>query len=682
MTAKLQWGILSTGAIAKTFARALTQSKTGKLVAVASRSAEAAAKFTKELACTGVTEHASYEALLADPNVQAVYIAPPHVLHGEWTIRALEAGKHVLCEKPLSLNHAYAMRMIETARVRKLFLAEAFMYRCHPQTAKLVELIRSGVIGEIMAIQASFAFRAGANPENRALNNALGGGGILDVGCYPVSIARLIAGAAMNKPFADPTDVQAVGYLGKTNVDEYAMAVLKFSTSGASGASGGDIIASVATGVRVSMDNQTRIFGTDGSIVLENPWQASRGDPTPGKIIINKGGKQEVVETPAERNSFAYEADAVADAINAGQCELTSPAMSWGDTLGNLKTLDQWRQKIGLIYEAEKPENCKATVTGRPLKVCSKHNMKYGTIPGLDKKVSRFIFGCDNQTTFPHAQVMFDAWFERGGNAFDTAFVYGGGMQEKLLGQWIKARGVADQVVVTVKGGHTPCCNPTDIVKQFKTSLERLQLDRADIYIMHRDNLDLPAGELVDCLSELIDQKLLQVFGGSNWSIDRFEQANAYAKKHGRHPMTILNNNLSLALQIKPLWGGCVHSSDPKSLARLEQLKAVHFAWSSQARGYFLDDDQWQKLGPANFECWDCEENRARRQRAFELAKQKGVSAINIAAAYVLNQPFESFALVGPRTVEEIATTLPGLDITLTPAELAYLSMQTDAVTA
>ena len=200
MSAKLQWGILSTGAIARTFARALTQSKTGRLVAVGSRSAQAAAKFTGELECTGVSEHADYEALIADPKVHVVYIALPHVLHAQWTIRALLAGKHVLCEKPLSLNCAYAMQMIEMARERGLLLAEAFMYRCHPQTARLVELIQGGAIGQVMAIQASFAFRAGDNPDSRVLNNALGGGGILDVGGYPVSLARLVAGAAVNKP--------------------------------------------------------------------------------------------------------------------------------------------------------------------------------------------------------------------------------------------------------------------------------------------------------------------------------------------------------------------------------------------------------------------------------------------------------------------------------------------------
>ena len=678
MSDQLKWGILSTGAIAKTFALALTQSKTGKLVAVGSRSAEAAAAFTEKVGCKNVTEHASYESLLADAEVQAVYIAPPHPFHAEWTIRALEAGKHVLCEKPLTLNAHYAQPMIETAREQGVFLAEAFMYRCHPQTAKLVELLSEGAIGEVRVIQASFAFRAGDNPNSRALSHSLGGGGILDVGCYPVSMARLIAGAAVGKPFANPLSVEAAGHLGKTNVDEYAAALLTFPSQD----DAAPIIAQVATGVRLGMDNHVRIFGTDGSITLENPWQASRNDPAPGKIIIKKAGKQNVIEVPADRNSFAYEADAVAHAIASGACQLDAPAMSWNDTLGNLQTLDLWREKIGLRYDFETNPTDNLTLAGRPLAVRSDHNMKYAQIPGLDKKVSRFILGCDNQRSFPHAQTIFDAWFERGGNAFDTGHIYGGGLMEKLLGQWIKLRGVEDQVVVVVKGAHTPKCNPKDLVTQFEISLDRLQLDCADIYVMHRDNLDIPVGEFVDVLNELVDRKRLKVFGGSNWTLDRLDEANAYARKNGKQPMAILSDNLSLALQIKPVWGGCVHVSDPESLARLAKEQIVNFSWSSQARGYFLPDDQWQKLGMDNFACWDCEENRERRRRAHELAQKKNVSPINIAAAYVLNQPFPTLALIGPRTVHELVTTLPALDVDLTPDELAYLSMQTETVPA
>jgi predicted dehydrogenase len=128
-------------------------------------------------------------------------------MHAEWAIKTAEAGKHILCEKPLTLNYPQAMAVIEAAQRNDVFLMEAFMYRCHPQTAKLVELIKDRVIGDVRFIQASFSFHAGVNPESRLLNNALGGGGILDVGCYCTSMARLIAGAALGQRFAEPIEV-------------------------------------------------------------------------------------------------------------------------------------------------------------------------------------------------------------------------------------------------------------------------------------------------------------------------------------------------------------------------------------------------------------------------------------------------------------------------------------------
>ncbi|MBN1459559.1 MAG: Gfo/Idh/MocA family oxidoreductase, partial [Armatimonadetes bacterium] len=190
MPEKLAWGILATGHIASTFAKGLAHSQTGRLVAVGSRTKKSANRFGDEY--NTPRRHGSYEELLADPEIEAVYIATPHPMHAEWAIKSADAGKHVLCEKPIGLNHAEAMVVVEAAREHDVFLMEAFMYRCHPQTEKLVELIRSGVIGEVRAIQATFSFNAGENWESRALAHEMGGGGILDVGCYCTSMARLL----------------------------------------------------------------------------------------------------------------------------------------------------------------------------------------------------------------------------------------------------------------------------------------------------------------------------------------------------------------------------------------------------------------------------------------------------------------------------------------------------------
>jgi predicted dehydrogenase len=240
---KLAWGIVGTGEIARTFAKGLAGSRTGRLVAVGSRSRESAEKFGERFNLA--RRHASYEALLADPDVRAVYISTPHPVHAEWAIRAAEAGKHILCEKPIGVNYAEAMAIVEAARRLDVFLMEAFMYRCHPQTQRLVGLIREGAIGEVRLIHATFSFHwpIPYNPESRLLANALAGGGILDVGGYPASMARLIAGAAAGKGFADPIEVTGSAHLGQTGVDEWAVASLKFP---------GGVLAQLTTGVQVN----------------------------------------------------------------------------------------------------------------------------------------------------------------------------------------------------------------------------------------------------------------------------------------------------------------------------------------------------------------------------------------------------------------------------------------------
>ncbi|MDH7571262.1 MAG: Gfo/Idh/MocA family oxidoreductase, partial [Armatimonadota bacterium] len=163
MSRKLKWGILSTGRIAGVFAKGLAASTTGELVAVGSRNQASADRFGEEFGLSRC--YGSYEALLADPEVEAVYIAVPHPFHAEWAIKAADAGKHILCEKPLTLNYPEAMAVVEAAVRNDVFLMEAFMYRCTPQTAKLVELIREKAIGEVRLIQANFAFHGGWQPE-------------------------------------------------------------------------------------------------------------------------------------------------------------------------------------------------------------------------------------------------------------------------------------------------------------------------------------------------------------------------------------------------------------------------------------------------------------------------------------------------------------------------------------
>lgn len=663
----VNWGIISTGAIAKTFARGLAAAKTGRLVAVASRNQSSADAFAREFAPTRA--HSSYEAILEDRDVDALYIAPPHPYHAEWAIRAARAKKHVLVEKPAGINHAQLMAMIEAAVENDVFFMEAFMYRCHPQTARLIELIKGKAIGDVRVIQATFSFHAGYNPDSRIFSNAMAGGGILDVGCYTMSVSRLIAGAALQKDFADPVEVKGAGHLGQTGVDEWAIASARFP---------GDIVAQLATGVSVGQDNTLRIYGSEGRIIVPNPFVANRVSPEQGRILIERKNGMEEVLVEAHATSFTYEADVAGAAILAGRKQAPSPAMSWDDSLGNLKALDQWRESIGLVYESEKPATYPSvTVAGAPLRRREPHPMKYGTIKGLEKPVSRLVMGVDNQSTAPHAFVMFDDFFERGGNTFDTAYVYGP-HRSQLVGAWMRNRGVRDQVVLIVKGAHTPFCDPRSLSRQLNESLELFGTDYADIYIMHRDNPEVPVGEFVQVLTEHQRAGRIKVFGGSNWSLQRIDEANAYAAKAALSPFSVVSNNFSLARMIDPVWKGCIAASDPQSRAWFTRTQIPLLSWSSQARGFFLEGHAHpdQRDDKEMVRCWYSEDNFKRLERAKELARKKGVRPINIALAYVLCQPFPTYALIGPRKVEETRTSLPALNVPLSEDEVRWLNLE------
>jgi predicted dehydrogenase/aryl-alcohol dehydrogenase-like predicted oxidoreductase len=670
---KLAWGILGTGAIASTLAANMAASRTGKVVAVASRDQAKADAFGEKFSVPN--RHGSYEALLADPAVRAVYVATPHPSHAEWAIKAAEAGKHVLVEKPMAVNRHQAEAIVEAAVANDVFLMEAFMYRCHPQTARLVELLRERAIGDVKVIQATFSFHAGFNPTSRIFSNAMAGGGIMDVGCYAASMVRLIAGAAGGVDFANAVDVKAVAHLESTGVDGYAIAVAKFASPT------GDILAQLSTGVAVNQENVVRVFGTEGNIVLRNPWVADRTGGDAGHLAVQKKGDKEPreVSMPATVTSFTMEIDTFGDAVAAGAKQAPSPAMSWADSLGNMALLDAWRASAGVVYDEEKLDTFpRTTIANRPLARRPDAPMPYGSVPHLDKPVGRLVMGVDNQATLPHAAAMFDAFYAAGGNCFDTAFIYAGGLNERMLGQWIKIRGVRDEVVVICKGCHPPSVTPATIGVQLAISLDRLNIDNCDLYMMHRDDPAVPVGEWVDALNEQAKAGRMIAFGGSNWSPARVQAANDYAAAHGLQGFSLMSDNFSLARMVSPVWAGCVSASDPDSRAWLTKSQLPLFAWSSQARGFFTERAH-RDLSRNDEElnrCWAAEDNWRRRDRVLELAEKRDVLPINIALAYVLSQPFPTFPLIGPRTLSELRTSLPALGVSLTADEVRWLNLE------
>ncbi|MCP5520889.1 MAG: Gfo/Idh/MocA family oxidoreductase [Verrucomicrobiales bacterium] len=336
---RLAWGILGTGRIARTVAGALGLSDTSVALAVGSRTQDTAERFADH--CGIERPYGSYERLLEDPDVRVVYIATPHSLHVPWAIRCAEAGKHILCEKPLALHAQDAALVVEAARRHDVFLMEAFMYRCHPQTAALVRLIQEGKIGEVRLIEASFGFLGVPEPGHRLFDARYGGGAILDVGCYPISMARLIAGVATGMAFAEPCRLQGWGHIGaETGVDEVAIANLEFP---------GGIQAQVSTAITVELANDVRVFGTEGSLTVPSPWFCGTDIGGP-RILFRREATDtaEVLVPPSAPHLYLPEIDQVA--AHLADREVPPPGMTWNDTLGNMRTLDRWLAEVGMRY--------------------------------------------------------------------------------------------------------------------------------------------------------------------------------------------------------------------------------------------------------------------------------------------------------------------------------------------
>jgi aryl-alcohol dehydrogenase-like predicted oxidoreductase len=418
-----------------------------------------------------------------------------------------------------------------------------------------------------------------------------------------------------------------------------------------------------------------RIHGATGRIEVPDFWFAGgTRDQGLGKIeIIPREGKRETISVNEEAHVYSFEVDAAGEAIRAGRQEFSSPGMSWADSLGNARVLDYWRAAAGLEYDIEKPTRRTHTLTGRKLRGGA--TIPRRSLPGLPKKLSVVALGFEDFRTFSSGAILLDAFFEAGGNAFDTAFVYGAGYTEKLFGDWHSSRGVREECVVIGKGAHTPLCYPDVIEKQLTKSLERLKTDYVDVYFMHRDNLDVPVDEFVDAMdAEVQKGRIRGIFGGSNWSRERIDSANAYAKRAGKQGFGALSNNFALAEMQDVIWPGCVSSSDDEWKDWLEARQLPNFAWSSQGRGFFTERAGRDRRDSEELvRVWYSEKNFERRDRAVDLAKKLGKSPIHVALAYVLRQPFPVVPLIGPRTLHELDDSLLALDIRLTPDEVPWL---------
>jgi len=336
MAEPLRYGILGTGNIARQFADGVTGARRSVVTAVASRMQQRADAFAQP---RGIARaYGSYDALLADDDVQAVYVSLPNAMHHDWTLRALAAGKHVLCEKPIAADAAQAQAMFDAAESSGLTLMEAFMYRCHPQTRDVLDRVRGGAIGRVKLIRAAFCFRVKQTAGNIRFDAALAGGALMDVGCYCVNFCRLIAGD-------EPVRMHAVGRLHASGVDEYAAAVLEFP---------GGVLGELCCGMTVQTDNTARVCGEEGYLEIPWPWKpapdcayaVNAQIPPRQDSGASARRPRETFTVAVDRPLYALEADAFADAVLDG----AAPPVTRDDTLGNMRVLDELRRQVGVGF--------------------------------------------------------------------------------------------------------------------------------------------------------------------------------------------------------------------------------------------------------------------------------------------------------------------------------------------
>ncbi len=323
----IRWGILSTGNISAQFAQGLSVLSDAQLVAVGSRTEDSARAFAERFGIPHA--HASYEALANAPDVDVIYIGTPHTFHYENTMLCLEAGKHVLCEKPFALNARQSEAMIAAARERNLFLMEAMWMRFIPATLRALELVAAGDIGHLRMVTANFGFNIPFDAHGRHYDPALGGGVLLDIGIYPLTFANIFMG-----PFHT---LAGEATLGQTGVDE-TNSLLAQDEAG--------VLASLAASMRIFMQNDAFLYGDAGMLrVHPNFWHSQALTLTP------KGGTPREIPVPMTGNGYNYEAAEAMDAIRAGRLE--SATWPLAQTLEIMHQMDDLRAAWGVHYPGE-----------------------------------------------------------------------------------------------------------------------------------------------------------------------------------------------------------------------------------------------------------------------------------------------------------------------------------------
>ena len=310
--------------------------------------------------------------------------------------------------------------------------------------------------------------------------------------------------------------------------------------------------------------------------------------------------------------------------------------------------------------------------------------MRYGKIGILDQEISQLVLGSMvfslNDVFAGYA--LLDRFFEAGGNAVDTAYIYSGGDGERLLGMWMKQRDNRADVFVAGKGGHPngrvprPRIAPEEVKADIDTTLIRMQTDYIDLYMLHRDDEQIPVSTVIDYFNEEIGRGRVRSVGVSNWQRQRIIDANEYADSRGLTGLVVSSNNLSLAVAMRPHWHGvlCV---DQTTWDWHRETQLALMPWSSQARGFFSGKFSSDKRDDQHMvEIYYNDDNFERLGRAQLLGVERGVSAIQISLAYVMQQPFPIFPIIGPRNLEELDSSLGAVDVQLSEEEIRWLNLE------
>ncbi len=311
MDKKLNWGLLSTARINRALIKPINASKRTRLLAVASRSISSAEAYAREWKIPRA--HGSYEALLADPEIDVIYNSLPNHLHAEWTIKALHAGKHVLCEKPFALTLAEVDAMSQAARETGKVLQEAFMYRHHAQTLKVKEIVDSGTLGKLQLIRGSFTFTLNREGDIRSKQET-GGGSIWDVGCYPISYARMIVGA-------EPVEVFGWQVTGPGGTDDSFIGQMRFEDG---------VHAQFDSGFKSPYRSMIEIVGTEATLTIPDPFKPRKTS----EIVLSRGDKQKKIKVKGDE-LYLGEVEDMCDAILLGK----APRISLEDSRKNIAVI-------------------------------------------------------------------------------------------------------------------------------------------------------------------------------------------------------------------------------------------------------------------------------------------------------------------------------------------------------